>query len=54
MDANEFAMSSQWLDEDEDDDGEVSSEQAAGLRKKGASTEGLTAKAATVTECYFR
>ena len=54
MHANEFAMSSRWLDEGEDGDGEVSSEQATGLRKKGASTEGLTAKAATVTECYFR
>ena len=45
--------SSRWLDEGEDGDGEVSSEQATGLRKKGASTEGLTAKAATVTKCYF-
>ena len=53
MDANEFAMSSRWLDEGDNGDGEVPSEQATGLRKKGASTEGLTTKAATVTEYYF-
>ena len=53
MHANEFAMSSRWLDKGEDGDGEVSSEQATGLRKKGASTEGLTANAAIVMECYF-
>jgi len=45
--------SSRWLDEGEDGDGEVSSERATGLRKKGASTKGLMAKTATVTECYF-
>jgi len=54
MHANEFTMSSRWLDEGEDGDGDVLSEQATGLRKKGASTEGLMAKAATVMECYFR
>jgi hypothetical protein len=36
-----------------DGDGELSSEQAAVLRKKGASTEGYAATAATMTECYF-
>jgi hypothetical protein len=36
-----------------DGDGELSSEQAVVLRKKGTSTEGFAATAATVTECYF-